>query len=63
MAAVSAMINILKVGDHIICANDIYGGTQRILQRVSIPLHGLEVSSVDFANQDEIKQALRHNTK
>uniref|UniRef100_A0A1I7X9G5 cystathionine gamma-lyase n=1 Tax=Heterorhabditis bacteriophora TaxID=37862 RepID=A0A1I7X9G5_HETBA len=58
-----AVINMLKTGDHIICSDDVYGGTQRFIRRVSVPQHGLEVDFVDLTNLEEIEKAFKPNTK
>jgi cystathionine beta-lyase/cystathionine gamma-synthase len=31
MAATSAVIHLIKTGDHVVCIDDVYGGTQRKL--------------------------------
>ncbi|GMR36335.1 hypothetical protein PMAYCL1PPCAC_06530 [Pristionchus mayeri] len=63
LAASSAIVNRLKTGDHVICSDDVYGGTQRFLRKVSIPHHGLEASFVDLTKQEEIDKAFKPNTK
>ena len=58
-----AVINIAGAGDHIIAANNIYGGTFNLLG-VTLPKFGIEVSflKADAANE-EIQAAIRPNTK
>ncbi|GMT14576.1 hypothetical protein PFISCL1PPCAC_5873, partial [Pristionchus fissidentatus] len=63
LAASSAIVNRLKTGDHVICSDDVYGGTQRFLRRVSIPHHGIEASFVDLTKTGEIEKAFKPNTK
>ncbi|KAF8364322.1 cth-2 [Pristionchus pacificus] len=63
LASSSAIVNKLKTGDHVICSDDVYGGTQRFLRKVSIPHHGLEASFVDLTKQGEIEKAFKPNTK
>lgn len=63
MAAVATMVSYLKQGDHIICSDDVYGGTQRYFRKRSIPYHGLEVSFVDMTDVDNFEKALKSNTK
>uniref|UniRef100_A0A914C7W0 cystathionine gamma-lyase n=1 Tax=Acrobeloides nanus TaxID=290746 RepID=A0A914C7W0_9BILA len=63
LATTMSMVNVLKVGDHVICSDDVYGGTQRYLRKVSAPHHGIEVTFVDLTNLDEVKKAFRPNTK
>ena len=58
-----ACINIAGAGDHIIAANNIYGGTFNLLG-VSLPKLGIEVSFLKAdATDEEIQAAIRPNTK
>ncbi|ULU05110.1 hypothetical protein L3Y34_017674 [Caenorhabditis briggsae] len=63
LAATSAIINLLKTGDHIVCSDDVYGGTQRYIRRVAVPNHGLEVDSVDLTDVKNLETAIKPNTK
>jgi len=58
-----AVINIAGAGDHIIAANNIYGGTFNLLG-VTLPKFGIEVSFLKAdAADEEIQAAVRPNTK
>src|SRR5271156_3804717 len=46
MAAINAVASMLKSGDHVVCGNDLYGGTPRLFNQVLTGV-GLEVFSVD----------------
>ncbi|CAI2344369.1 unnamed protein product [Caenorhabditis sp. 36 PRJEB53466] len=59
LAASSAVINLLKVGDHIVCSDDVYGGTQRYIRKVSVPNHGLEVDFVDLTKIERLEKAIK----
>lgn len=63
LAASMAILNKLKVGDHVICSDDVYGGTQRFIRKISIPHHGLEADFVDLTEVSELQKAFRPNTK
>ncbi|GMS91306.1 hypothetical protein PENTCL1PPCAC_13481 [Pristionchus entomophagus] len=63
LAASSAVVNLLKAGDHIIASDDIYGGTARFLQEVSVKIHGLEASFIDLTVSGELEKAFKPNTK
>lgn len=63
MAAIATMMTFLHRGDHVICSDDVYGGTQRYFRRISIPYHGLEVSFVDMTDPTNLEKALKENTK
>ncbi len=62
MAAITTVLHLFKSGDHIICTNDCYGGTERIL-RTSRELHGLEISYVNMNDLDAVRAAVKPNTK
>lgn len=49
-AATSAVIHLLKNGDHMLCVDDVYGGTQRYFRKVVSPHMGIEVDFVDFGD-------------
>ena len=58
-----AVINIAGVGDHIIAANNIYGGTFNLLG-VSLPKLGIDITFLPADSTDaEIEAAIRPNTK
>lgn len=49
---------MLDAGDHIICEEDLYGGTGRLLNKV-MNRHGLETTMVDFTQPALIEAAIR----
>jgi cystathionine beta-lyase/cystathionine gamma-synthase len=62
MAAVQALITLFKSGDHVICTNNVYGGTYRLFEQV-IKNYGIEFSYVDTSNFEELKDSVKENTK
>jgi cystathionine beta-lyase len=62
MAATSSVLGIFSAGDHIVACEDIYGGTWRILNTF-YQRFGLEATLVDATNPDNIKAAIKPNTK
>ena len=62
MAAINNVLNLLKSGDHIVCTDDVYGGTFRILERVYKD-YGLECSFVDTTRLSAIEAAVKSNTR
>lgn len=34
MSATISLMNLLNSGDHVLCVDDVYGGTQRYLRRI-----------------------------
>uniref|UniRef100_A0A914HYX5 cystathionine gamma-lyase n=1 Tax=Globodera rostochiensis TaxID=31243 RepID=A0A914HYX5_GLORO len=63
LGATAAMANWLHAGDHLIMADDGYGGTQRYFRDVSVAHHGVQLSFVDMTKLDDLRAALRPNTK
>lgn len=57
MAAVDAVLMTLKPGDHIIAANDLYGGTYRLFTRI-YQEKGLRFTFVDLTDLDALEAAL-----
>lgn len=62
LAAQSTLLLTLKPGDHVLIADDAYGGTYRLLTRV-MSGWGLEVSSVDMTDPGALAGAMRPNTR
>eukprot|EP00096_Caligus_rogercresseyi_P007195 TRINITY_DN2495_c0_g2_i2.p1 TRINITY_DN2495_c0_g2~~TRINITY_DN2495_c0_g2_i2.p1 ORF type:complete len:393 (+),score=121.63 TRINITY_DN2495_c0_g2_i2:72-1250(+) len=62
LAALDGMTTILSSGDHIVAMNDLYGGTNRFLRRVS-EKQGLSTTFVDVNNEDLFKSSFQENTK
>nr|XP_039259657.1 cystathionine gamma-lyase-like [Styela clava] len=62
LAATQIVINLLKSGDHVITTDDVYGGTNRYFQKIASKF-GLEFSFVDFTNIENVKNAMKPNTK
>lgn len=63
MAAVSgAVLSFLEAGDHVIVSKAIYGCSFALFNH-QLPKFGIEVSFVDMTQPDEMKQALKSNSK
>ena len=62
MAAVSVCFGLFHPGDHIVCSEDLYGGTVRLLHDV-VEQNGLSVSFVDTTDLNALQVALRPDTK
>ncbi len=63
LAATSTALEVLDSGSHVICMDDVYGGTYRLFERVRRRSAGLEFSFVDLDNLDAVAAALQPNTK
>ena len=62
MAATTALTRTLEIGDHIIAGNDLYGGTVRLLDRLS-SRGGIYVSFVDTTDLEEVSTCLNSRTR
>jgi cystathionine beta-lyase/cystathionine gamma-synthase len=62
MAAIAACFELLTPGDHIVCTEDLYGGTVRLLHNIS-EKNGLSVDFVDTGDLDVLSAAIRPNTR
>ena len=62
LAAEDAVFRLLEPGDHVVMANDVYGGTWRQIAQVHTRF-GIEVSAVDLADLDAVRAALRPTTR
>ncbi len=54
--------NLAMAGGHIVAAKNIYGGTYNLLEH-TLTQYGITASFVDPADLDEIRAAIRENTK
>ena len=62
MAAISTAFEYFQPGDHIICGEDLYGGTVRLIEQVCRK-NGYEVEFADTTDPDVLKATLKENTK
>ncbi|MGM0587372.1 MAG: trans-sulfuration enzyme family protein [Bacteroidota bacterium] len=62
MAAVHAVFQLLRSGDHLLLAEDIYHGT-RVLAQEMAERWNIELSEVDMRSEVKIKQAIQPNTR
>lgn len=62
LATTDAILHTLKAGDHVLCCDDVYGGTFRIFDKVYRKL-GLEFTFMDFSDLSKVEAAFQPNTK
>jgi len=62
MAAIDAVLRLLKAGDHVIAGNDLYGGTYRLLTTI-FKKFGVTVSFVNLQDVDAIMSAINKQTR
>jgi cystathionine gamma-lyase len=63
MQSIVTMLNTLKRGDHVLCVDDVYGGTQRFLRVILGPNSEVDVDFIDFNRFSDFKKALKPTTK
>jgi len=62
LSATMAVCGLMSTGDHIICCDDVYGGSQRYLRRVAVK-NGIRTTLVDLTNLPELEKHLTPDTK
>ena len=62
MAAISTVILALSSGDHVLCGNDLYGGTYRVFTKV-FARFGVSFSFVDASDLKVLEEAFTPQTK
>jgi cystathionine gamma-lyase len=62
MAAIHGVIMSLEPGDHVLAGSDIYGGTYRLLHKVTNRFR-IDVTLVDTTDLDRFESAFQPNTK
>ncbi len=62
MAATSTVIEALSSGDHVVCGNDLYGGTYRVFTKV-FARFGVTFSFVDTTDLNAVEAAFTPQTK
>jgi cystathionine beta-lyase/cystathionine gamma-synthase len=62
MSAIHAVTTLLKAGDHVVCGNNVYGGTYRLFSKV-LEDFGLRFSYVDTSRLENIEEALQPSTR
>lgn len=62
MAAIDAILKLLKPGDEVISTNDLYGGTYRIFTKI-FSNFGIRFHFVDMENMEQVKSHINENTR
>ena len=62
LAATRSVVDTLVNGDHVLLADNLYGGTFRLMQKVMQPL-GIPFSTVRASDVDAVRAAIRPETK
>src|SRR6266550_1282321 len=62
LAAVDTVLKLLSAGDHVVCGENVYGGTHRQMTHIWARL-GLTLTFVDGGELSEVKAAITKQTK
>jgi cystathionine beta-lyase/cystathionine gamma-synthase len=62
LAATTTVMLMLQSGDHVLCADDVYGGTYRLFERVMAD-KGLAFDYVDMTDSERVAAALQPRTR
>ena len=62
LAAMDAIIKLLKSGDEVIATNDLYGGSYRLLTKIFAQF-GIKSHFIDMGDANEISKYVNKNTK
>ncbi|MFC5462354.1 trans-sulfuration enzyme family protein [Massilia niabensis] len=63
LAAISAVLELLPAGSHIVAGDDMYGGTYRLFERVRRKSAGHDFTYVNLADPEALAAALRPETR
>ena len=61
-AIATALLVLLKAGDHIVASNSLYGGTYNLF-KVTLPRLGITTTFVDPSNPENFNKATQANTR
>jgi cystathionine gamma-lyase len=62
MAAIAGAMQLVRSGDHVVVADDLYGGTWRLFTRV-LPDYGIRFRYVDATRPEEVAKAMEPTTR
>ena len=61
-AGTTLALSLLKRGDHVLCVEDLYGGTRRLFERI-MPNFGVDFTYAEGSNLNDFARMLRPETK
>jgi cystathionine gamma-lyase len=63
LAATATVLDALDTGSHVVCMDDVYGGTWRLFERVRRRSAGLDFSFVNLDDMAALEAAVKPNTR
>jgi cystathionine gamma-lyase len=61
--ATSCLFALWSSGDHVLVCDDVYGGTNRLVNKIMKPRFGLDIDMVDMTNFENVKNGIKDTTK
>lgn len=62
MAAITAMCTMMETGDHVVCSDNMYGGTVRLFDQI-LTRYGLKFTYVDTSVAENVERAITPQTQ
>lgn len=62
MAAISTLMTLVKAGEHVVCSQNVYGGTYRYFSQI-LENYDLSFTWVDSTDLEAVRAAMRENTR
>lgn len=62
MAAISTLLTLTRTGDHVVCSQNVYGGTYRFFSQI-LERYGLRFSWIDSTDLDAVESAMSEETR
>jgi cystathionine beta-lyase/cystathionine gamma-synthase len=62
MGCVDSLMKLFKSGDHVVCGENVYGGTFRLFDKI-LRHYGMEFTFVDTRDPERIEKAVAKNTR
>jgi cystathionine gamma-lyase len=62
LASTTTLLHSLKEGEEVLCMDDVYGGTNRLMNKVFAP-NGVKIRMVDCSNPDNLAAAMNDKVK
>jgi cystathionine gamma-lyase len=63
LSAIATVLELLDAGSHIVAADDLYGGSYRLFERVRRRSAGLDVTYADLSDPSALERAVRPETR
>ncbi len=63
VAAISACVELLEPGDHVVAMDDLYGGTVRLFNEIKTKSQGINITYIDMTDFDNVEKAYTDKTK